>query len=76
MPVEAAIQVLDGDADFFQKVQPVVAFGVVARIHAVNGDRVVRPVHPPGHRRQMVYVIKVPDEKEEHSKNRFVSLND
>ena len=64
--VKLIVQIIDGNANILQKTKTIIAAMIKARIHAVDRYRMIRLLHFPHHRRQMVYVVKVSDKKEEH----------
>lgn len=66
LAVKLIVQIIDGYAHILQETKTIITAIIKARIHTVDRYRMIRLLHFPHHRRQMVYIVKVPDKKKKH----------
>ena len=64
--IKRPVKIIDGHPLAFQKAQAIVAVDIISWVYAVNGNRMVSFFHFPHDRCHVVYIVKVPDEKQVH----------
>ena len=74
MLIKCIVQILDRHTLIFQKLKTIIVADIILRVHTVNRYWIIILFQLPYDRCYMVYVVKVPCEKQVHNYQPYMAI--